>query len=258
MSYSRLTNLENCELYHVLNDELGLGRVAGYQAWVGKLVHGIIERIEKGELGKTKQEILDEVARRWKDEEFPSKAVSVAHRRIVETFMFKNWWNEYGEEESLANERFFSFEYDGATIVGVIDRIGKLEDGTRITDFKTGNADYAPKAEDSLQLGIYYLAVQECEDLEEFRPVRQVELAYVKGDWRRDELVRPFWPITPDDEEEYKTRMLEELSRLIAKKRELIETEVYRPNPAANCRWCDYKPLCPLYPEGQPVFEERP
>ena len=78
LSYSRLSNLENCELQHVLGDELGLGRVAGYQAWVGKLVHGIIERIEKGELGKTKDEILAEVDKRWRDEEFPSKAVSVA------------------------------------------------------------------------------------------------------------------------------------------------------------------------------------
>ena len=80
--------------------------------------------------------------------------------------MFKNWWFQYGEEDSLANEECFSFEFDDATIVGVIDRIGAFGEGTRITDFKTGSADYAPKAEESLQLGIYYLAVQECEELE--------------------------------------------------------------------------------------------
>ena len=34
----------------------------------------------------------------------------------------------------------------------------------------------------------------------------------------------------------------------------LNETEVYRPNPYANCRFCDFQTLCPLYPEGQPVF----
>jgi CRISPR/Cas system-associated exonuclease Cas4 (RecB family) len=46
-----------------------------------------------------------------------------------------------------------------------------------------------------------------------------------------------------------------ELSRLIEMKRELIETETYRPNPAANCHWCDFKSLCPLFPEGQQVFD---
>ena len=67
----------------------------------------------------------------------------------------------------------------------MIDRIGAiLSGGTRITDFKTGNPDNAPKAEESLQLGIYYLAVQRSDDLAEFRPVRAVELAFVKGHWR--------------------------------------------------------------------------
>ena len=34
----------------------------------------------------------------------------------------------------------------------------------------------------------------------------------------------------------------------------LLATEVYRPNPAANCFHCRFKPLCPLYPEGRPVL----
>ena len=45
------------------------------------------------------------------------------------------------------------------------------------------------------------------------------------------------------------------LADLIALKQELIDTEVYRPNPTANCFWCDFKSLCPLFPEGQPVFD---
>ena len=256
LSYSRMSNLENCELQHVLGDELGLGRVAGYQAWVGKLVHGIIERIETGELGKTKAEILAEIDAKWREREFPSKAVSAAHRTLVDERMFKNWWFQYGEEDSLGNEVRFEFEYDGATIVGVIDRIGPFPGGTRITDFKTGNPDNAPRAEDSLQLGIYYLAVQECDDLEPYRPVRQVELAFLKGDWRRGELQLKSWQVGEGEEEAYQARVKLELSRLIALKRELIDTEVYRPNPAANCHWCDFKSLCPLFPEGQPVFAE--
>ena len=29
---------------------------------------------------------------------------------------------------------------------------------------------------------------------------------------------------------------------------------MFRPNPYANCRFCDFQTLCPLYAEGQPVF----
>jgi RecB family exonuclease len=137
----------------------------------------------------------------------------------------------------------------------VIDRIGLASGGSRITDFKTGNPDNGPKAEESLQLGIYYLAVQECEDLAEFRPVKAVELAYVKGHWRTGDLVTKAWAVTEHRAESYQEAVKAELSRLIAKKKELIASEVYRPNPSANCRWCEFKSLCPLWPEGQPVFD---
>ena len=256
LSFSRLSTLDNCELQHVLGDELGLGRVAGYQAWVGKLVHGIIEDIERGRLGKTKDEILSVVDGRWREAEFPSRAVAHAFRTLVETRMLPNWWHAYGEGESLDNERFFEFPFEGATIVGVIDRIGSLASGgTRITDFKTGNPDNAPKAEESLQLGIYYLAVHESDELAEFRPVRAVELAFLKGHWRTGEIVMKTWSLTTANAEPYQQAVRAELSRLVAKKRELIEGEVYRPNPAANCFWCEFRPLCPLWPQGQPVFD---
>jgi RecB family exonuclease len=260
LSYSRLSSLENCELQHVLGDELGLGRTAGYQAWVGKLVHGLIEQCEKGELAKTKEAILGAIADRWRDQEFPSKAVSVAFRRLVEERMFRNWWFSYGEGESLAVEEFFEFEFDGVTIVGVIDRIGAIESGgTRITDFKTGNPDNAPKAEESLQLGIYYLAVQRSETLERFRPVRAVELAFIKGKWRAPhEIDIKAWQVSQRSAEGYQLAVEAKLSELIAEKRRLLAEDVYRPNPHADCYWCDFRTLCPLWPEGRQVFEVTP
>jgi hypothetical protein len=104
-------------------------------------------------------------------------------------------------------------------------------------------------------LGIYYLAVQDSDVLADFQPVRTVELAFLRGNWRRSDAAdfRKL-PITERDEETYEAGMRERLADLIARKKELNETEVYRPNPYANCRFCDFQTLCPLYPEGQPVF----
>jgi superfamily I DNA/RNA helicase/RecB family exonuclease len=259
VSYSRLSNLDNCELQHVLGDELGLGKDAGYAAWVGKTVHELIERCEKGEVEKTAEAVLADVDANWRADKFPSKAVSEAWRRLVKERMLPNWLKSYGPGESLAVEQYFEFEFEGALIVGVIDRISPLErGGTRIIDFKTGNPDYAGKPEQSLQLGIYYLAVQECEELEPFRPVRAVELGFLKGDWRTGE-TKPFiWQVTPNKEEAYQAAVRTSLSALIARKRELNLDEVYRPNPRANCRFCEFKSLCPLYPEGAPLFERSP
>ena len=84
--------------------------------------------------------------------------------------------------------------------------------------------------------------------------MRAVELAFLRGHGRPGQLESEAWPISPTGEEEYQTRMRERLSGLIARIRELEERGAYRPNPAANCFFCDFKPLCPLYPEGQPLF----
>lgn len=252
LSYSRLDRLRNCELQHVLADELGLGRPGGYHAWVGKTVHKIIEECERGEIERTPKTIAAVLDERWRPQEFPSMAVSEAYKWLAKSSMLKNWFDAYADIPALGIETYFEFEYDGVTMIGYIDRIGPaVQDGTVITDFKTGKADNAGKPEDNLQLGIYYLAVQESEQLEAFRPVKMVELAFLKGHWRTGEIEFRKWPVSAKNEETYELRMRELLSTLIAQKKELNETEVFRPNPYANCFFCEFKTLCPLYPEGQ-------
>ena len=119
-----------------------------------------------------------------------------------------------------------------------------------ITDFKTGKSDSAGPPRDSLQLGIYYLAVQESPDLAEFQPVRTVELAFLRGNWKSPNIDYRKWMVTERDEDAYQARDARTLATLIARKRELNEREVYRPNPYANCRFCDFQTLCPLYAGG--------
>ncbi len=255
VSYSRLSNLEACELYHVLGDELGLGTPAGYHAWVGKTVHRLIEEVEEGKIAKDPVAIVQALDERWRPQEFPSLAVSTAFHKLAREHMLRNWFETYGEHPALAIEQRFDFEFEGATITGYIDRIGAhlAKDGFVITDFKTGKADKAGPPAENLQLGIYYLAVQESEDLAGFRPVREVELAFLRGDWRDTHIQHRKWPINERDEA-WQTAMRERLTALIAHKRALNETEVYRPNPYANCRFCDFRTLCPLWAEGQPIF----
>jgi hypothetical protein len=258
VSYSRLSNLEACELMHVLGDELGLGRPGGYHAWVGKTVHSLIQDVEEGRVDREPGAILAALEHRWRPQEFPSRAVSEAFRVLAREKMLANWWEHYAPHPPLAIEQRFEFDFDGATVVGYIDRIGEaVQEGTAITDFKTGKAERAEKPTENLQLGIYYLAVQESEELAEFKPVRKVELAFLRGDWRDGGLERRFLPIHERDEETYATAIRQRLAGLIERKRNLNAVGVYRPNPYANCRFCDFKTLCSLYPEGQPIFPVR-
>ena len=149
------------------------------------------------------------------------------------------------------------FEYEGTTINGVIDRIGPIASGgTRITDFKTGNPDNAGKVEENLQLGIYYLAVLEAEELKEFQPINGVELAFLKGHWKAPhgiEMVE--WEVGTDEREaDYQEKMRERLSENLAHLKLLNERERFRPNPNANCFFCEFKTLCSLWPQGAPLL----
>jgi superfamily I DNA/RNA helicase len=261
-SYSKLDVLDNCELQFVLGAELGLGRPAGYQAWVGSLVHRLIEDCERGEIPRDLASLAAEVDRRWRPQEFPARAVSEAWRRLAKERMLPNWFQRYGPHPASATERGFEFDYEDVTIVGYIDRIGPDPvgyAGTRITDYKTGSADRAPKADQSLQLGIYYLAVLESEELREFQPVSGVELSYLKGDWKKGDLVTKEWTVgTSDREEAYQNAMRERLSGLVGELKRLNDSGTYRPDPQADCFFCEFQSLCPLFPEGRPLFDVQP
>ena len=56
------------------------------------------------------------------------------------------------------------------------------------------------------------------------------------------------------DEPEYRQGIQDRLTGLIERLAALREGQVYRPNPAANCRFCDFRSLCPLWPEGRELF----
>ena len=253
VSYSRLDKLENCALQFVLSEELGLEDRAGYHAWVGSLVHKLIEDCEAGKVARTEEALTAAVQERWNPKEFPSLAVSEAFRTSVISTIVPGWLREYGESPSLAQELRFEFEFEGATVSGYIDRVGTAEEGTIITDYKTGKKSNAAPADDNLQLGIYYLAVNTAPELKQFLPVKAVELAFLKQR-SYGQVARTGLPLTSKVAPDYGRRMRERLGGLIGRVRELSENENYRPSPAANCFHCRFKPLCPMYSEGQDVI----
>jgi RecB family exonuclease len=255
VSYSKLDKLENCALQFVLSEELGLEGAAGYYAWVGHLVHKLIEDCESGVIDRSEEALVAAAEQRWRPQEFPSHAVSESFRRTVTKVMLPAWFAEYGGTPALARELHFEFEFEGATVSGYIDRVGPVQSGgSQITDYKTGRARNV-KVDDNLQLGIYYLAVNRAEELEEFRPAKAVELAFLK-DIKDGRIARAQLGLNSKAQQEYAAVTAEHLSMLVRRLRELEATEVFRPNPAANCRFCDFKTLCPLWPEGRELFPE--
>ena len=259
-SYSKLDVLDNCELQFVLGYELGLGRPVGLPG-VGRVARAPDHRgLREGRGRANPRGAHGGGGPAVASAGVPGQGgVGSLARRSPRSKMLPNWFERYGAHPASATEQGFEFDYDGAMIVGYIDRIGPDPagfPGSRITDYKTGSADRAPKANESLQLGIYYLAVLESEELKEFQPVSGVELSYLKGDWKNGELVTREWTVgTPDREEAYQDVMREKLSGLVGELQRLNDSGSYRPNYQANCFFCEFQSLCSLFPEGRPLFD---
>jgi superfamily I DNA/RNA helicase/RecB family exonuclease len=255
VSYSKLSTLENCALQYVLSEELGLEGQAGYYAWVGHLVHSIVEECENGGIERTEAALVQAAEDRWSQKEFPSFAVSEAFRRLVTRLMLPAWLAAYGETKALAGEIGFEFEFDGATVTGKIDRVSRAgKDGCQITDYKTGKSRSAPPSEENLQLGIYYLAITRAPELADLGPVRQVELAFLREKNIEGTMKRVLLGMNSSAQKEFGEKMADRLSGLIGEIKQLYRTETYRPSPQAECRYCDFKSLCPLWPEGRDLF----
>jgi superfamily I DNA/RNA helicase len=253
VSYSKLSTLENCALQYVLSEELGLEGQAGYYAWVGHLVHRIIEDCESDLIPRTEAALVAAAEERWQPEQFPSHAVSEAFRRVVTRKILPTWLVMYGQTPALAGEIRFGFDFAGATVTGAIDRVGRISSGgSQITDYKTGKARGGPP-EENLQLGIYYLAVNHAEELAAYRPVKAVELAFLKENVNSRNF-RVQLGMNSQAQREFGEAMEARLSALVEQIRELLRTEVYRPAPQAECRYCDFKSLCPLWPQGRELF----
>jgi hypothetical protein len=78
----------------------------------------------------------------------------------------------------------------------------------------------------------------------------------LKGHWRDGTIEKRRWQVPAKEMEAYQERVRDTLAALIARERELIATQTYRPNPQADCYFCEYKTLCSLWPEGTPVFPQ--
>ncbi|MDE2040519.1 MAG: PD-(D/E)XK nuclease family protein [Elusimicrobia bacterium] len=126
----------------------------------------------------------------------------------------------------------FTLEVEGVPVTGKVDRVDALADGRlAILDYKTGKALAASRVERDAQLTMYQLA---CERLLG-RTVARLSFYHLPS--LKEQVV-----------ERHSTELVETLTKRIVSTAERISAGRFKPTPSeAVCRWCDYKPLCPVY-----------
>jgi superfamily I DNA/RNA helicase/CRISPR/Cas system-associated exonuclease Cas4 (RecB family) len=244
-SYSRLSNMEDCALKYLYEVEMGLDPSQSYQMWLGSLVHSIIDRVQRNEIPRDIDEIERVLTAEWRSDIFPGRAIE-HRRRLDASEMFRRWI--VGEQAEVAHSEVgFEYPLGDAVIRGKIDAIfrmstpGKL----RLVDYKTGR--YPPTKEEtevSLQLGAYYLAMVRDPELAKMGRPGWLQLSYLGDFFGESFSVRAFAP-----REGYEQWAEDTIRGLVANIRE----ESFAPNPEADCRFCSFKPICPVWPEGGEV-----
>ncbi len=239
-SYSRIGTYDNCGLQYLFSVALGLDPESSHNMAFGSWIHKVFEECETGVI--TNQDAaLARFQKLFDETVFPNKAIARQFRREGE-IMIDRYVKYLKPGQSVVAETSFKVELEGHRITGRIDRVDAIGKNLVISDYKTSKSTVSwEEARESLQLAIYFLAATEDPELSALGNPISMQLIYpnvppTKGDVQRR-----------SQKPEEARVALERLPALM----EGVLAEDFRPNPEANCRWCKFKPLCPLWSEGK-------
>ena len=250
-SYSRISQYDNCGLAYLCSVVLGLDPATSHNMAFGSWIHEIFEDCEKDpspeRAAAGRRRLCNEAQALARFEElfdpaiFPNPAVARQFHRDGVT-MIQRYGRYLKPGTAALSEHGFSVDFDGHRITGRIDRVDSVGPGLVVSDYKTSRYPIGyNEAKDSLQLAIYYLAASDDPEIAAHGPPISMQLVYPGAALQKGQVAR-------------RCQEPGEADKVLARLPALIDgvlREDFRPSPQADCRWCDFKPLCPLWPQGR-------
>jgi superfamily I DNA/RNA helicase/RecB family exonuclease len=244
-SYSRIGTYEDCHLRYFFGSVAGLDDRSSYQMAFGRLMHTIFELAAKGEIANRPDDLKAAYRQRFNPAWFPSRAVAYQYWRDG-MGMLELWHHSEADAASraLRFEVGFEMEVGGHLVRGRIDRVDPGPDGGIVLlDYKTArNPATDEEAGRSLQLAIYYLAALRDPELAALGHPVEMQLVY-PARIKHGRFTRVGQHPGPDYASQVEQRLLALLDGAAA--------ESFDPDPHADCRMCAFKPICPMWPQGE-------
>ena len=249
-SYTRLSSYDNCPLQYLFSVVIGLDPEITHHLHFGRWIHEIIEDCEKEpdddakRLRRRRLTSPEAVFARYEEvfdaSVFPHEAIARQFhndgRKILQNYID---FMKPGTADLV--EHTFTIDVDGTVIKGRIDRVDAKGRNLVVSDYKTSRREIDwNRAKESLQLAIYYKAAKEDETLAKMGHPVSMQLVYPFNVVRGDVSKRCQ---TPEEAE----AVLKGLPAIL----DGILAEDFAPSPEADCMWCKFKPVCPLWPEGR-------
>jgi superfamily I DNA/RNA helicase/RecB family exonuclease len=243
-SYSRIGTYEDCHLRYFYSSVAGLDDRTSYQMAFGKLMHTIFELAAKGEILDEPAALKAAYRERFDPAWFPTRAIAYQYWR--DGMAMLELWHR-GEAEAarraLRFEVAFEMEVAGHLVRGRIDRVDAADDGITLIDYKTARTPATEEeARRSLQLAIYYLAATRDPELAALGVPVEMQLVY-PAQARGGRFARVIQRPAPDHASVVERRLVPLLEGAAA--------EEFDPNPHADCRFCTFKTICPMWPQGE-------
>jgi superfamily I DNA/RNA helicase len=246
-SYSRIGTYEDCHLRYFFSSVVGLDDRTSYQMAFGKLMHTVFELAAKGEVADEPAALKTAYRERFDPAWFPSRAIAHQYWRDGMA-MLELWHNGEAEQarQALRFEVAFEMEVAGHLVRGRIDRVDPADGGVILLDYKTArNPATEEEARRSLQLAIYYLAALRDPELAALGPPVEMQLVY-PAQARMGRFARVSQRPEPDHAELVERRLVPLLDGAAA--------EAFDPSPHADCRFCAFKVICPMWPQGEDLL----
>lgn len=240
LSFTRLTKFETCPLAYRLAYIDRVRAEPGVPARFGRAVHSVLERllreaIEQERIGKLPEERAWELLRQaWAAESLSGVKLYEEAIRMVQHFIAAE--GVVDPRNVLAIEREFRIVVGEFTVIGVLDRVNRIDDQTvEVVDYKSNYQLFSSdQVESSLQLSLYHVAAQHL-----WPWAKRVQLTF---DMLRHG-VRQRTSRTPEELEVA-------LGYVQALGHQMQNAARYAPRLGPGCAYCDYREQCPAYADA--------
>jgi superfamily I DNA/RNA helicase/RecB family exonuclease len=250
LSPSGLETLQDCPLRWFLTGRAGGDVPGGASAFAGTVIHALAERVAAGELAP--ETIGDEFDREVPElglaPGWPGRRQEAKLRHAVDRLA--SWLDGHGDVGARA-EVPFDIEVPTAAgpvrVRGKIDRVQTSPAGrVEVVDFKTGSSAKPAHAAESLQLGLYQLAVGlgGVDDVPAGTPLQGAQLVTLGSSGAQPAGFQR--PIEPGDPPPWLGAALEVAG-------EVLRAGEFTARRSEACPRCAVRRVCPAQPEGQQV-----
>jgi len=244
-SHSRLSSFENCpkqfHFRYVLKTPV---ETEGIEAFVGKRVHEILERLYLF-VGRGMVPPLEKVIQRYRalwNEHYDAERVRVVRSGTPVSFYHRlgerclqNYYRRhypFDADETLGLEERVLIQAGRYRLQGIVDRIVRTRDEViEIHDYKTGR--YVPsqkQLDKDRQLALYQLGIAD--------------------KYGCDHTYRLVWHYVASSQVRSSSRTPERLDELLEQTISLIDRieseSEFAPRRTRLCDWCEYRDLCPI------------